>query len=109
MPFIFTQLYWLSTETSAKFHYGEGHPMKPARLALAHNLVIGYGLHKKMETYTQRRSTEDEMTEFHSEDYIEFLKRCVFESPVLTYFDETNLGSNCFDQRIFLFAQSDPR
>ncbi|KAJ3190965.1 Histone deacetylase 3 [Irineochytrium annulatum] len=62
-------------ETSAKFHYGEGHPMKPARLALAHNLIIGYGLHKKMETYTPRRSTEEEMTEFHSEDYIEFLKR----------------------------------
>jgi histone deacetylase HOS2 len=49
--------------------------MKPARLALAHNLIVGYGLHKRMETYTQRRATEDEMTEFHSEDYVEFLKR----------------------------------
>ncbi|KAI9340666.1 histone deacetylase-3 [Zopfochytrium polystomum] len=62
-------------ETTAKFHYGEGHPMKPARLALTHDLIIGYGLHKHMETYMQRRATEDEMTEFHSEDYIEFLKR----------------------------------
>ncbi|KAJ3101222.1 Histone deacetylase 3 [Phlyctochytrium planicorne] len=62
-------------ETSAKFHYGEGHPMKPARLALAHNLIIGYGLHKRMETYIPRRATEEEMTEFHSEDYVEFLKR----------------------------------
>ncbi|KAJ3223997.1 histone deacetylase [Chytriomyces hyalinus] len=62
-------------ETTAKFHYGEGHPMKPARLGLAHNLIIGYGLHKKMHCYTQRRATESEMSEFHSEDYIEFLRR----------------------------------
>ncbi|KAJ3075991.1 Histone deacetylase 3 [Podochytrium sp. JEL0797] len=62
-------------ETTAKFHYGEGHPMKPARMGLAHNLIVGYGLHKKMHCYTQRRATEAEMTEFHSEDYIEFLRR----------------------------------
>ncbi|KAJ3203475.1 histone deacetylase [Entophlyctis luteolus] len=62
-------------ETSAKFHYGEGHPMKPARIGLAHNLIVGYGLHKKMSCFSQRRATEAEMTEFHSEDYIEFLRR----------------------------------
>ncbi|KAI8854345.1 hypothetical protein BC829DRAFT_373163 [Chytridium lagenaria] len=62
-------------ETSAKFHYGEGHFMKPARLGLAHDLIVSYGLHKRMEMYVPRRATEEEMTEFHAEDYIEFLKR----------------------------------
>ncbi|KAI8854339.1 hypothetical protein BC829DRAFT_413250 [Chytridium lagenaria] len=61
-------------ETSAKFHYGEGHPMKPARLALAHNLSSGMGCIRRWRRIS-RRSTEEEMTEFHSEDYIEFLKR----------------------------------
>ncbi|KAJ2995853.1 Histone deacetylase 3 [Globomyces sp. JEL0801] len=57
------------------FHYGEGHPMKPARLALTHNLVIGYGLHKKMSMYAPRKATDEELMEFHSEDYIEFIKK----------------------------------
>lgn len=28
---------------------GQGHPMKPHRLALTHSLVLNYGLYKKME------------------------------------------------------------
>ncbi|KAI9340665.1 putative histone deacetylase HDAC3 protein [Zopfochytrium polystomum] len=82
-------------ETSAKYHYGDGHYMKPARLALAHNLIVGYGLHRHMETYTQRRATEDEMTDFHAEDYIEFLKRVTPDN--VKYFskflERFNLGS----------------
>ncbi|KAJ3254945.1 Histone deacetylase 3 [Boothiomyces macroporosus] len=57
------------------FHYGDGHPMKPARLALTHNLVVGYGLHKKMSMYSPRKATDEEIAEFHSEDYVEFIKR----------------------------------
>ena len=28
---------------------GQGHPMKPHRLALTHSLVLNYGLYKSME------------------------------------------------------------
>ncbi len=49
--------------------------MKPARLALTHNLVIGYGLHKKMNVYSPRPATKEELAEFHSEDYVEFIER----------------------------------
>ncbi len=49
--------------------------MKPARLALTHNLVVGYGLHKKMSMYSPRMATAEELSEFHSEDYVEFIKR----------------------------------
>ena len=49
--------------------------MKPARLALTHNLVVGYGLHKKMAMYSPRLATAMELSEFHSEDYVEFIKR----------------------------------
>lgn len=55
----------------------EGHPMKPARLALTHNLVVGYGLNKHMEMYAPRKATEEEMSDFHTRDYVDFLKRCV--------------------------------
>jgi acetoin utilization deacetylase AcuC-like enzyme len=49
--------------------------MKPARLALTYNLVIGYGLHKRMSVYSPRKATKEELAEFHSEDYVEFIER----------------------------------
>ena len=33
------------------FYFGQNHPMKPHRLAMTHHLVLGYGLHKKMDVY----------------------------------------------------------
>ncbi|KAL2915960.1 histone deacetylase [Polyrhizophydium stewartii] len=65
---------YLHRNEVGNFHYGEGHPMKPARLALTHNLVVGYGLHRKMNVYTPRLATDVEMTQFHTEDYIAFLQ-----------------------------------
>ena len=32
-------------------YYGPNHPMKPHRLSMTHSLVLGYGLHEKMEIY----------------------------------------------------------
>lgn len=49
--------------------------MKPARLALTHNLVVGYGLHKRMAVYAPRAATKEELTEFHAQDYVEFIER----------------------------------
>lgn len=57
------------------FHYGAGHPMKPHRLSLTHNLVFAYDLHKKMDIFRPYQATAYDMTRFHSEDYIHFLQR----------------------------------
>lgn len=57
------------------FHYGIGHPMKPHRLSLTHDLVINYGLYKKMEVYRPYQASAHDMCRFHSEDYIRFLQR----------------------------------
>ena len=54
----------------------EAHPMKPARLTLTNALVVGYGLHKKMDCYfAPRAATQAELELYHDHDYIEFLKR----------------------------------
>ena len=37
------------------YYYGQGHPMKPHRIRMAHNLVLNYGLYRKMEIYVSRR------------------------------------------------------
>jgi acetoin utilization deacetylase AcuC-like enzyme len=31
------------------FHFGAGHPMKPHRLRMTHQLILAYGLYRKME------------------------------------------------------------
>ena len=36
------------------YYYGLGHPMKPHRIRMTHNLLLNYGLYKKMEIYVSR-------------------------------------------------------
>ena len=31
------------------FYYGQGHPMKPHRVRMTHNLLLHYGVYKEME------------------------------------------------------------
>lgn len=33
------------------YYYGQGHPMKPHRIRMTHNLLLNYGLYRKMEIY----------------------------------------------------------
>ncbi len=33
------------------FYYGADHPMKPHRLCMTHDLILAYGLHKKMDVF----------------------------------------------------------
>ena len=33
------------------YHYGQGHPMKPHRVRMTHNLVVNYGLYREMEVF----------------------------------------------------------
>lgn len=61
-------------------YYGPGHPMKPHRLRMAHQLILSYGLYRRMEVYRPRPATEQQLREFHSEDYVDFLKRITPEN-----------------------------
>lgn len=56
-----------------KHHFGQTHPMKPWRLTLTKSLVAAYGMQYAMENYTARAATYDELTSFHTRDYIDFL------------------------------------
>lgn len=43
------------TEDVGNYHYGQGHPMKPHRIRMAHNLILNYGLYKRMDVYVSYR------------------------------------------------------
>uniref|UniRef100_A0A672L495 Histone deacetylase 1 n=1 Tax=Sinocyclocheilus grahami TaxID=75366 RepID=A0A672L495_SINGR len=51
----------------------KGHPMKPHRIRMTHNLLLNYGLYRKMEIYRPHKANAEEMTKYHSDDYIKFL------------------------------------
>lgn len=48
--------------------------MKPHRMRMTHNLLLAYGLFDKMDVLATPRATDREMTRFHSDEYINFLK-----------------------------------
>ncbi|KAF9452528.1 hypothetical protein P691DRAFT_804266 [Macrolepiota fuliginosa MF-IS2] len=79
------------------FHYGPGHPMKPTRIRMCHSLVMNYGLYEKMEIFRAKPATKREMTQFHSDDYVEFLSK-ITPSNMNSYVKEQhkyNVGDDC--------------
>lgn len=79
------------------YAYVSGHPMKPHRIRLAHSLVMNYGLYKKMEIYRAKPATKFEMTQFHTDEYIDFLAK-VTPDNMEQYQKEQqkyNVGDDC--------------
>ncbi|GFR46630.1 hypothetical protein Agub_g8235 [Astrephomene gubernaculifera] len=56
------------------YDYGGGNPMRPHRARMCYTLVDSYGLTKKMMLQRPRPRTFEELTAFHADDYINFLK-----------------------------------
>ncbi|KAE9410758.1 histone deacetylase complex, catalytic component RPD3 [Gymnopus androsaceus JB14] len=79
------------------FHYGPGHPMKPTRIRMCHSLVMNYGLYKKMEIFRAKPATKREMTQFHSDEYVDFLSK-ITPSNMNSFVREQhkyNVGDDC--------------
>ncbi|TDL30045.1 hypothetical protein BD410DRAFT_737275 [Rickenella mellea] len=62
------------------FSYGLGHPMKPHRIRMAHDLVQSYGMLNKMQVLRPRRASPQNMTAFHTDEYVHFLSRVTPET-----------------------------
>ncbi|ODV63807.1 histone deacetylase RPD3 [Ascoidea rubescens DSM 1968] len=79
------------------YAYGAGHPMKPHRIRMAHSLIMNYGLYKKMEIYRAKPATKQEMCQFHTDEYIDFLSRVTPDN--LEFFQKEqakfNVGEDC--------------
>jgi histone deacetylase 1/2 len=89
-------------------YYQKGHPMKPHRVRMTHNLVVNYGLYRTMEVFRPRLCTPEAMTRFHSDDYISFL-RVISPDNMQEYsraLQRFNVGEDCpvFDG-LFEFCQ----
>ncbi|EKD18154.1 histone deacetylase RpdA/Rpd3 [Drepanopeziza brunnea f. sp. 'multigermtubi' MB_m1] len=79
------------------YAYVAGHPMKPHRIRLAHSLIMNYGTYKHMEIYRAKPASKHEMSQFHTDEYIEFLQK-VTPDNMESYSKEQskyNVGDDC--------------
>ncbi|KAG8378796.1 hypothetical protein BUALT_Bualt07G0022200 [Buddleja alternifolia] len=56
--------------TISQYYYGNGHLMKPYRIAMAHTLITRYSLDWRMDVIRPSPATPDEILRFHSPEYI---------------------------------------
>ncbi|CAH2354222.1 histone deacetylase Rpd3p [[Candida] railenensis] len=79
------------------YAYGAGHPMKPHRIRMAHSLIMNYGLYKKMEIYRAKPATKQEMCQFHTDEYIDFLSRVTPDNLDMFAKEQIkfNVGDDC--------------
>lgn len=71
--------------------------MKPHRIRMTHNLLLNYGMYRKLEVYRPYRADYSEMTRFHSDEYVKFLKQ-IRPDNVADYgkqMQRFNVGEDC--------------
>jgi histone deacetylase 1/2 len=82
--------------------------MKPHRVRMAHNLIVNYSLYKEMDVFRPPIIDASELTRFHSDDYINFLRVVTPDNmhDHLRQLQRFNVGEDCpvFDG-LFEFCQ----
>lgn len=56
------------------YKYASGHPMKPHRIRMTHSLIVNYSICKRMGIYSPAPASFEDITRFHTDDYVEFLR-----------------------------------
>ncbi|ERS99663.1 histone deacetylase RPD3 [Sporothrix schenckii ATCC 58251] len=79
------------------YAYVTGHPMKPHRIRLAHSLVMNYGVYKFLEVYRAKPAVFMEMTQFHTDEYIDFLQKVTPDNMDSYQREQSkyNVGDDC--------------
>lgn len=72
--------------------------MKPHRIRMTQSLVVNYGLYKKMQLFRPPRASFDDITKFHTDEYINFL-RTVTPGNIAEFagskLQKFNVGDDC--------------
>lgn len=71
--------------------------MKPHRMRMAHDLLGSYGVLEQMDVFRPEMATEEEMTKFHTDDYVEFLRLVTPDNQHehLRQLKRFNVGEDC--------------
>ncbi|GAV64590.1 Hist_deacetyl domain-containing protein [Cephalotus follicularis] len=97
--------------TIGDYYYGQGHPMKPHRIRMAHNLIVHYSLHRLMEINRPFPAGPADIRRFHTDDYVQFLSTVTPDSQLdpanNRYLKRFNVGEDCpVFEGLFGFCQA---
>ncbi|KAL8154171.1 hypothetical protein V2J09_011931, partial [Rumex salicifolius] len=82
--------------TIGDYYYGQGHPMKPHRIRMTHNLIVHYSLHRRMEINRPFPADPADIRRFHSDDYVDFLSSVSPDSlPSFRNLKHFNIVDDC--------------
>lgn len=91
------------------YYYGQGHPMKPHRIRMAHSLLVHYGVHQRMEVLRPYPARDRDLCRFHADDYVAFLRAVTPETQheQVRQLKRFNVGEDCpvFDG-LYSFCQT---
>ncbi len=59
---------------------------------MAHQLIVNYGLYRKMDVYEPHSATMDELTNFHSKEYINYLQSVSAKKDEFSIHKQYNVG-----------------
>jgi histone deacetylase 1/2 len=69
-----TRVAYFYDESVGDYYYGQGHPMKPQRVKMAHQLIVNYELYRYLHVYRPHKASEAEILQFHLPEYVDELK-----------------------------------
>ena len=82
---------------------------KPHRIRMTHNLLLNYGLYKKMEVLRPEPASVEQIARFHSREYVDFLQAISPDTvgDHLTRMARFNVGEDCpVFEGLFPFCQA---
>eukprot|EP00899_Mesostigma_viride_P006007 jgi/Mesvir1/15407/Mv06591-RA.2 len=108
MPEVKKKVSYFYDSEVGNYYYGQGHPMKPHRIRMTHDLLLHYGMHKHMEILKPELALASEMCKFHTDDFVEFLRLVTPDNQheISRQLKRFNVGEDCpvFDG-LFEFCQ----
>lgn len=91
------------------YYYGQGHPMKPHRIRMTHDLLAHYGLLQQMQVVKPVPARDRDLCRFHADDYVSFLRGITpdTQQDQLRALKRFNVGEDCpvFDG-LYSFCQT---
>ncbi|KAH8920118.1 histone deacetylase [Atractiella rhizophila] len=82
-------------EDIACYGYTPTHPMRPHRIHITHNLIQAYELDQRMDVIRPNRPTPQQLTTFHTDEYIDILYNLNLNLDQ-KYFDKATGGGKRF-------------
>ncbi|KAK4264381.1 hypothetical protein QN277_025567 [Acacia crassicarpa] len=67
------RVFYFYEPTIGDYEYQRNHPMRPIRIRMTHNLIVKYNLHRHFQTVRPFPATTEDISRFHTQDYVDFL------------------------------------